>query len=614
MSFDPFVLPFLIGMIYLLLILSWRYFKWLDELEVNDRYKFIRGLFSLKLFKAIRDVFAESLLHRKIFRVNFFLGFMHMSLAFFWFLLIVVGSFESKLYSKYPFNAPHDPVFFKFFMHDFDEFGAHKYFFFFMDMFLLIILIAVILALTKRVYSTFFGMKKTTRHRLVDRLARIFLWLIFPLRWLAESATAGIHENGGFLTQSTGNVMASFMNLWYFEYPLWWLYSSALGAFFIIMPFSRYMHIPTEIVLIFLRRFGIKNVNEIKGFANFEIQSCSSCGICINTCQMVDAAGMSGQQAVYYLQKLRFKRNFEDPVFNCLMCQRCNYYCPVEIDIAHLRKLNRNKLMPGLLNDHTYLDQQEIPTIDFSAKVIYYAGCMTHLRPGTIQSLTNIFSSANIDYFFADKDGTICCGRPMFMLGATEEAQAMVRKNIEIFQATDAKVLVTSCPICLKMFREEYNLKMHIVHHTEFLKMLVDAKRIKLKKSKESFVYHDPCELGRGLGEFKHVRSLLKHIGNPDQTPFRKNKSLCCGGSLANLRIRADQRKKITVDAFQKLTQNNPDFLITSCPRCEQTFSTVADRPVMDVVEFIEMNLDVHPEITTDSKKTGKLLQNISEN
>jgi len=597
MSFDPFVLPFLLGMIYLLIILSWRYFKWLDELEVNDRYKFIRGLFSLNLFKAIRDVFSESLLHRKIFRANFFLGLMHMSLAFFWFLLIVVGSIESKLYSKYPFNAPHDPVFFKFFMHNFDQFRAHKYFFFFMDLFLLILLIAVAMALFKKFHSLFFGMKKTTRHRFVDRLARIFLWLIFPLRWLAESATAGIHNNGGFLTQSTGDFMASFMNLWYFEYPLWWLYSSALGAFFVILPFSRYMHIPTEVLLIFLRRFGIKNKNEIKGFANFEIQSCSSCGICINTCQMDAAANMKGQQAVYYLQKLRFKRNFEDPVFNCLMCMRCNYYCPVDIDIAHLRKLNRRKLMPALDNDHSYLDTAGIPVPEVSSRIIFFAGCMTHLRPGTIQAITKIFDVAEVDYWFADKEGSICCGRPMAMLGAGEEAQTMIQKNTQLFVNSGAKVLVTACPICLKMFRESYQLPMHVIHHTEFLKMLVAAKRITLSKTDASFVYHDPCELGRGLGEFRHVRELLRNIGNPDTTTYRKNTSLCCGGSLSNLKIRADQRKKITKDAFEKLVLKNPDMVITACPRCEQTFATVADRPVLDVSEFVEMQMTV-PELT----------------
>jgi hypothetical protein len=81
--------------------------------------------------------------------------------------------------------------------------GSHGWFFFFMDLFLLCLLLAVMLAVFKKLHSAFFGMKKATRHRLVDRLARVFLWLIFPLRWLAESSAAGIHNNGGFLTQST---------------------------------------------------------------------------------------------------------------------------------------------------------------------------------------------------------------------------------------------------------------------------------------------------------------------------------------------------------------------------------------------------------------------------
>ncbi len=591
MNFDIFVLPFLIGIIFLLVILAWRYFKWLDELNVSDRYKFIRGLFSLNFFKAISEVFSESLLHRKIFRVNFFLGFMHMSFAFFWFLLIVVGSIESKLYSKYPFNAPYDPVFFKYFEHSFYEFGAYKYFSFFMDLFLLIILITIIMALFKRIYSVFFGMKKITRHRIVDRIAQIILWIIFPLRWLAESATAGIYNNGGFLTQTTGDFMTAYLALNYFEYPLWWLYSSSLGAFFIILPFSRYMHIPTEVILIFLRRFGIKNENEIIGFANFEVQSCSSCGICIDKCQMADAAGMHGQQAVYYLRKLRFKRNFEDIVFNCMMCKRCNYYCPVDIDISHLRNLNRKKLLPALYNDHSYLNYENIEIPESKPVVLYFAGCMTYLRPGIIQAMTNIFETAGVEYYFCDKQESFCCGSPMFMLGATDETAEMIRKNTELFNNSGADILVTSCPVCLKMFRNEYDLNIKAIHHTEYIKNIVDAGKIKLKFSDTKYVYHDPCELGRGLGEFNHARRVLKATGLRAANQYHKNKALCCGGSLANIRIRADQRKEITKDAYLKLTQDAPDVLITACPRCEQTFVTVADCQVMDIAEFVEQRL-----------------------
>lgn len=591
MNFDPFVLPFVIGIVFLLVVLVWRYFKWLDELEISDRYKFFKGLFSVNFLKAVKDVFTESLLHTRIFKVNFFLGFMHMSFAFFWFLLIVVGSFESKLFARYPFNAPYDPVFFKFFNHDTSSLASHKYFAFFMDLFLLMILIALLLAIFKKFYSYFFGMKKTTRHRFLDRLARTFLWLIFPLRWLAESSTVGLYQNGGFFTNASGKFFASFLPLNIIEYPLWWLYSAALGAFFIILPFSRYMHIPTEIVLIFLKHFGIKNKDQIKGYANFEIQSCSSCGICIDACQMSSAADMNSQQAVYYLQKLKFKKNNEEAIFNCLMCLRCNQFCPVGIDIAHLRNIKRNELMPKLQTNYSYLDNFEFNLNNPNAKVLYFAGCMGHLRPGTIKSMINIFEASEVDYEFIDKDGSVCCGRPLISLGAIDEAEALINKNSEIFNKYNSGVLVTSCPICLKMFKEKYDLKIHVVHHTEFFKMLVDSKRIKLKKLNKNVVYHDPCELSRGVSEYKSSRYVLKKISNLKEPAFRKKKSVCCGGSLSNLRIRSDQRLKITKEAYNLLNAKKPDLLITSCPLCEQTFRRVADMPVLDIAEMLEKGI-----------------------
>jgi hypothetical protein len=44
--------------------------------------------------------------------------------------------------------------------------------------------------------------------------------------------------------------------------PVWWVYSSLLAAFFVAMPFSRYMHIFTEIPLIFLRRWQLRPTME----------------------------------------------------------------------------------------------------------------------------------------------------------------------------------------------------------------------------------------------------------------------------------------------------------------------------------------------------------------
>jgi hypothetical protein len=52
---------------------------------------------------------------------------------------------------------------------------------------------------------------------------------------------------------------------------MWWFYSISLGVFFFALPFSRYMHIFTEIPLIFLRNAGIRSGVQEKSYDHFQI-------------------------------------------------------------------------------------------------------------------------------------------------------------------------------------------------------------------------------------------------------------------------------------------------------------------------------------------------------
>ena len=151
----------------------------------------------------------ESLLHRRIFKVNPLLGYMHMSLAFGWFLLIVVGWIETVAYLGFRYVPLHGHVFFKYFA---TELPHKPVFDFLMDLLLLFVLSGVTLAFGKRIYSQAMGMHRTTRHVLGDRIALSVLWLIFPARLLAESITCALHGGGGFLTGTIGEWMAHHVN------------------------------------------------------------------------------------------------------------------------------------------------------------------------------------------------------------------------------------------------------------------------------------------------------------------------------------------------------------------------------------------------------------------
>jgi Fe-S oxidoreductase len=591
MTFNLFVLPFLLGLIFVVVSVTRRFVRWIRSLDAEDRSRFRAGLHSRKLLAAIKEIFNESLLHRKMMRKNPLLGYMHMSFAFGWLMLIIVGNMESRIYSGWWVNPPYYPIFLKFFIHDrrvlpFEIFTVPGFFRFSMDLLLIFILSGLVLAIIKRGRSHWFGMKKTTRLQLTDRVAMTCLWIIFPARLLAESYTAGAYGyGGGFITQHFGNLLAL---LWPFSdkgiaYAFWWLYSLTLGIFFVTLPYSRYMHIPTELLLIFFRNFGIRPKKEYSAFSEVEVFSCPRCGVCIDVCQINTAVGIQNIQAVYFIQGIREETRREEIAMRCLVCGRCLDVCPVDIDTDSLRLIARKTFNGAGQADYSYLPLQPPARAD----VVYFAGCMTHLTPSVSRAMEGLFRRAGIRYEFLDRDGTVCCGRPLQLAGKETQARALMDDNIRRIRETGAQLLVTSCPICLRIFLEEYHLDIKIQHHSQFLLELVRKGRIPLQTYFRKVAYHDPCELGRGAGIYETPRDLLEKVADLVEVRQEKNDSLCCGGSLGVLNLDAGQRDRITKQTLENLLENDPALLVTSCPLCKRTFSKHSPVGVKDLAELV---------------------------
>jgi len=598
MGFDLFILPFTAGLIFILGYFVIRSLIWIVQLDRDDKMKFIKGIPSMATLKAIREVIMESLLHRKIFRTNPVLGYMHMSLAFGWFLLILFGNIEAFTINPGTVHPPYYPIFLRFFETATDFKGAGL-FLFLMDLFLLLVLSGVFLALMKRFRSRSLGMKKTSSLQLHDKIALYSLWIIFPARLLAESFTSGIAGNGGFMTGPLGEFFASFLPIGKLVYPAWWIYSLSLGAFFFTLPFTRYMHIPTEILLIFLRNYGIRTNDRYSSFTDIEVHSCSRCGICIDPCPMT-AADVNTIQSVYFIRNVRQGKLQPLTVQNCLMCGKCNETCPVGIDNYALRMIKREAFNNEEKNKYDYIPE----LISDKATVAYFAGCMGQLTPSITRSMEEIFRHAGQEYVFIDKNESICCGRPLILNGRNKEAVELIKRNQDIINSSGARLLVTSCPICYKAFREEYKLGMKVIHHSEYINHLINNNLISLNKSNQRLVFHDPCELGRGSDVYEQPRQVLKSIGSLIESEQTKNLSICCGGSLGNSVLNNSDRHKITRFSLENLTTGDPDRVITACPLCKRTFAQVADDiQISDLAEIVALSLVKSAELTPEEEK-----------
>jgi Fe-S oxidoreductase len=584
-----FVWPFMAGVLFLAVYLPLMYIKWLKNTSYNHIKIILINLFSPATLKAIKEVFSECLLHLRVFRFNKTLGYMHMSLALGWFLLIVIGKFETMVLT-HGMNQFYVPIFFRYF---YSEGIPHTFKGIFyltvMDFLLVFILSGLLLAVIKRFRSRIMGMKRTTKHILPDRIAITFLWLIFPCRWFAESITGGISGTGGFFTLTSGKALAAFLPEHYLFEPAWWMYSIALGGFFIALPFSRYMHIFTEVGLIFLKHWGLKTGDRENGYADFEINACSRCGICTNVCQLSDA-GIHHSQAVYFLRDLRYDFPDRSITENCFLCGRCSHECPVDIGIDYLRLRERKQDVNHFATYTSWSTPAVIRTKP--AEVLYFAGCMSHLTPGIIQSTFEILNNAHISYAMLDEEGGICCGRPAIQAGFDTQARAIIENTTRMIHQSGAERLLVNCPICYKVFNEEYQLNIPVEHHSVFFKNLIREQPELFNKTALRMSYHDPCDLGRGSGIYKQPREVINHIGKLIPSVHEKSDSLCCGGSLANLAITPEQREMVTDAAYQNLAAGSPDYVVTSCPLCKKTFSKGKRQiPVIDIAEALKFSL-----------------------
>jgi Fe-S oxidoreductase len=585
------IIPFTLGLTYLLIVLSVKYYTWFKALNPKNKLRLWRSLTPRGILSAINEIFRECLLHLRIFRQNKRLWYMHMSLAFGWFLLILAGNIES-IYATGRFSGlPWESIFFDYFSRGQEStIWQLQFFNNLMDLLLLFILSGVSLAVYKRFNSRSLGMKRRPIHNYYDRLAMMFLWFIFPVRLIAESLNHAFYGGGGFMTSTFGNLINLPDNYNFLSDGAWVVYSIALGGFFIALPRSRYMHILTEIPHILLKKAHVQAYQD-KGATEFQLHACSSCGICLNSCQMTNYDKYQGQN-YYYIRNIReADESCVDSTMNCMMCGRCSNDCPVQVDTLSLRMNERIALNDNINYDFSYNDFRENKSLP--ARIVFFGGCMARLTPGIISSMKKIFDFYGEDYVMVDETEPICCGRPVYLSGQKQAYYEIVKQTRERIIACQPKLIVTSCPICLNSFKNNYFFPVPVIHHTQYLESLIKQGLMLPEQSDLKTIYHDPCELGRSLGIYREPRLVLRHIVRLQNNIYNKDEGLCCGGSVADLEMDFADKQKIASDAIRQLIHPDTQQLATSCPLCKITFKASNIIPVRDIAEIYAESLTI---------------------
>ncbi len=196
-----------------------------------------------------------------------------------------------------------------------------------------------------------------------------------------------------------------------------------------------------------------------------------------------------------------------------------------------------------------------------------------------------------------------CTGDPAKRAGNEFVYQMQAMKNIEMLNGYNIKTIVTACPHCFNIFKNEYpelggTYEVH--HHSTFLQQLINEGRLKVADGGEfkgkTITFHDSCYLGRGNGIYEAPRKILEAL-DANLVEMRRNRSkgLCCGAGGAQMFKDAEKGdKEVNIERTEEALETNPSIIATACPFCMTMLTDgVKDKnkeqevKVMDLAELI---------------------------
>ena len=211
-------------------------------------------------------------------------------------------------------------------------------------------------------------------------------------------------------------------------------------------------------------------------------------------------------------------------------------------------------------------------------EVLFWVGCAGSFddRAKKItKAFVRILNKVNIEFAVLGAEES-CSGDPAKRAGNEFLFQMQAMMNIQVLDGYEIKKIVTTCPHCFNTLKNEYpNLggNYEVMHHTQFLKALLNEGRLKVEGGKfkgKRITYHDPCYLGRANNEYQAPRDLLKKL-EVELIEMRRCKSqgLCCGAGGAQMFKDAEPgEKEINIERTEEAIETSPSIIATGCPFC----------------------------------------------
>lgn len=203
------------------------------------------------------------------------------------------------------------------------------------------------------------------------------------------------------------------------------------------------------------------------------------------------------------------------------------------------------------------------------------AGAFDDRYRKVVRAFTKILTHLEISYGVLGKEET-CTGDPARRAGNEMLYQMQALQVIEIFRMYEVKKIITICPHCFNIFKNEYpdlGGNYEVINYLQFLNRKIDEGKLKIDQASLANIavtYHDPCYLGRANDIYDEPRAILSKL-TVNYVEMERNKSfaLCCGAGGAQMFKEAEKGdKEIFLERTEDALKTEAAVIATACPFC----------------------------------------------
>ena len=243
-------------------------------------------------------------------------------------------------------------------------------------------------------------------------------------------------------------------------------------------------------------------------------------------------------------------------------------------------------------------------------EILFWVGCAGSFDQRA-QKITKAFATIldkiGINYAILGKE-EMCTGDPARRAGNEFMFQMMAYQNIQLLDGYGIKKIVTACPHCFNILKNEYpelGGNYEVIHHSIFLQQLINDGKIKMKEegsfTGKKITYHDSCYLGRANNIYEAPRKVLESL-DVELLEMKRCKSngLCCGAGGAQMWKEEEKGDiRINNERTKEAIETGAAIIAAACPYCNTMLTDGVklnekeeEVKVMDIAEIVAVEME----------------------